>query len=295
MGSDYIRGSKFRLYELGFLNNFDIGYYLAAANFSDIAAMGAQPIALLSVIRYPKTMQDTDFATVIQGIRAGCGQVGARNVGGDIGSAERLILSATAVGIVEPNSALRRTGAEEGDILCTTGYTGIAGAAQRYFYELDQHGPALASSEEDRLLSSWRRPQALVREGRILRASRVVTSCQDSSDGLKAAIESLASANGVGFVIREGDIPIAPIVDTVARLRRLDTLEVTFGDSVDFQLVFTVAPRNVSALQERFKSNGLGFFKIGTATRKREVVMLDARGNPSGLPGIGWRHATPEA
>src|ERR1700677_1411344 len=49
LGSDYVRGSKFHLYELGYLSNFDIGYYLAMANFSDIAAMGAQPIALLSV------------------------------------------------------------------------------------------------------------------------------------------------------------------------------------------------------------------------------------------------------
>lgn len=56
LGSDYVRGPKFRLYELGYLNDYDIGYYLAMANFSDIAAMGAQPIALLSVIRYPRTM-----------------------------------------------------------------------------------------------------------------------------------------------------------------------------------------------------------------------------------------------
>ena len=82
LGSDYIRGSQFRLYELGFLDNFDIGYYLASANFSDIAAMGAQPIALLSVIRYPKAMPDSEFQRILQGIQAACKEVGARNVGG---------------------------------------------------------------------------------------------------------------------------------------------------------------------------------------------------------------------
>src|SRR3954463_2553220 len=53
VGSDYVRGPKFRLYEYGLLTEYDLGYYLAAANISDVAAMGAHPIGLLSVIRYP--------------------------------------------------------------------------------------------------------------------------------------------------------------------------------------------------------------------------------------------------
>lgn len=117
LGSDYVRGSEFRLYELGYLDNFDIGYYLAMANFSDVAAMGAQPIALLSVIRYPKDLPDKHFAAIVKGIRAGCLQVGARNVGGDIGTAERIILSGSAVGVIEPGAALKRSGADDGDIL----------------------------------------------------------------------------------------------------------------------------------------------------------------------------------
>ncbi len=43
LGSDYVRGPKFRLYELGYLDDHDVGYYLAMANFSDIAAMGGAP------------------------------------------------------------------------------------------------------------------------------------------------------------------------------------------------------------------------------------------------------------
>jgi thiamine-monophosphate kinase len=47
VGTDYVRGPKFALYELGLLSDFDIGYYVVAANVSDIAAMGARPA------RYP--------------------------------------------------------------------------------------------------------------------------------------------------------------------------------------------------------------------------------------------------
>src|SRR5260370_17660659 len=47
VGSDYVRGPKFALYEMGLLSNFDIGYYLVAANISDIAPTAPPPLALL--------------------------------------------------------------------------------------------------------------------------------------------------------------------------------------------------------------------------------------------------------
>src|SRR5690242_6324831 len=43
LGSDYIRGVKFALYERGLMTPRDLGWYLAVANFSDVAAMGAMP------------------------------------------------------------------------------------------------------------------------------------------------------------------------------------------------------------------------------------------------------------
>lgn len=290
LGSDYVRGSKFHLYELGYLNNFDVGYYLAMANFSDIAAMGARPVGLLSVIRYPKDMADEEFGAVIEGIQAACLQVGARNVGGDIGTAERLILSASAIGITEPGTALRRNGAREGDILCITGYTGIAAAAQKYFYDLESGKHDLPDEAEAQLLSAWRRPQALIQQGRLLSSAGVVTSCQDSSDGLKAAIESLAAASGVGFRVSESCIPVAPVVESVCKLRGLDALQVIFGDSVDFELVFTVSPENVALVEELFAAAGLETFKIGTATNDQHVLLVSPDGESSSLPGEAWRH-----
>ena len=58
---------KFRLYELGLLNEYDIDYYLVAANLSDIA-MGAYALGALSVVRYPSGMTDDVFASVLMGI-----------------------------------------------------------------------------------------------------------------------------------------------------------------------------------------------------------------------------------
>lgn len=292
LGSDYVRGPKFRLYELGYLTDYDVGYYLAMANFSDIAAMGAQPLALLSVIRYPRSMPDDDFRSVMQGIRDACADVGAPNVGGDIGTAERLILSGSAVGVVEPGRSLRRRGARPGDRLCATGATGLAAATQKYFGTFDVGGTRVSPAKEERLLRAWKRPQALVRHGRCLSTSGVVTSCQDSSDGLKAAVQSIAAQSDVGFVVDESALPTLDLVAEVASISGSDVTEMILGDSVDFQLIFTLAPADLPHLRAAFQSGGLTFFEIGSATAKRDVVLRRCDGTIEELPGTAWRHAS---
>lgn len=292
LGSDYVRGSQFRLYELGYLDNHDIGYYLAMANFSDIAAMGAMPIALLSVIRYPRELPDADFTAVLRGIHAACDDIGAPNVGGDIGTAERLILSASAVGVVESGRSLLRSGARPGDRLCVSGHTGLAAAAQKYFGRLDVAGTRISANREAEVLAAWKRPRALVEYGRCLSASGAVTSCQDSSDGLKAAVESIATSSDVGFVVDEDALPVADVVAEIAKLADADLTGLMLGDSVDFELVFTVAPADLPALRDALGAKGLDLFEIGAATPARDVVLRRADATIAELPGKAWRHST---
>lgn len=291
LGSDYVRGPKFQLYELGHLSNYDLGYYLATANLSDIAAMGALPIALLSVIRYPKTMPDNQFVNIMEGIRDACREVGSLNVGGDIGTAERIILSASATGIVEQGGSLRRTGARPGNRLCITGPTGIAASAQHYFGERDS-GPSgvLSAEKEERLISAWRRPRALVQQGRYLSTSGVVTSCQDTSDGLKAAVQSLAAASGVGFVVEEAALPVDDLVAEVSELTSRQITSTLLGDSVDFQLVFTVAEEDFSLLSKIFADAEMQLFDIGYAIQERQITLRRTTGALEELPGVPWRH-----
>lgn len=228
----------------------------------------------------------------MQGIHAACTDVGAPNVGGDIGTAERLILSAAAVGVVESGRSLLRSGARPGDRLCVSGHTGIAASAQQYFGHLDVAGARVSAAKEAALLAAWKRPQALVDYGRCLSTSARVTSCQDSSDGLKAGIQSIAALSDVGFVVDEGALPVADIVAEIAELSGSDLTSLILGDSVDFELVFTAAPEDVPALREMVQARGLDLFEIGTATEALDVVLRRRDGSLSELPGRAWRHAS---
>ncbi|WP_143073446.1 thiamine-phosphate kinase [Actinokineospora terrae] len=291
IGSDYVRGPKFRLYEYGLLTEFDLGYYLVAANVSDVAAMGATPIGVVSVVRYPAEMDDVKFEEVMTGIRQACADFGAPNIGGDIGGAERLILSATAFGTCMPGRALMRGGARPGDLVCLTAPTGTAGAATEYFRS-GRTVEAIENDHRDELLRSWTRPQARVREGVFLGRSGFVTSCQDTSDGLKATLECIARSSGVGVVVDEAAIVVPEAVTAVCRALSKEPLAVIMGDSVDFELVFTIPPERAAELAADFETAGLSFGVIGRITEEPCAVMRLRSGERVDIPGAAWRHAT---
>jgi thiamine-monophosphate kinase len=288
-GSDYIRGPKFILYEMGLLSDFDIGYYLVAANVSDVAAMGATPIGVLSVIRYPHELNDAGFRQIMAGIHQACTDFGTLNVGGDIGNAERLILSGTALGVCRPGKVLKRSGARPGDLLCVTGPCGLLGAAVAYFPRRHTFPRTLPADAEQRLLHGWKRPRARVAEGRLLARKPYATACQDTSDGLKATIEQIMQASGVGMRVTEKDVPVDPAVHLVAELMQAEPLALAMSASSDFQLAFTVAPEDVSSCREEFSALGLDFFVIGEVT-DGDAAELVSDGVSRPLPGVAWKH-----
>ena len=128
-------------------------------------------------------------------------------------------------------------------------------------------------------------------EGTCLGRSGLATSCQDTSDGLKAAIESIANASGVGFRVAEGSVPVSEEVLAVCDHLGGDVMTMIMGDSVDFELVFTVPEEHVDTLAGRFAEAGQSFTPIGYATRPGLVELCGADGVGRPLPGAAWRHS----
>jgi thiamine-monophosphate kinase len=293
MGSDYVRGPKFALYEIGLLSNFDIGYYAVIANVSDIAAMGALPMGVLTIVRYPNEMDDTAFEEIMAGIHKAATECGTLNIGGDIGQAERIILAGTAFGVCQQGNVLTRSGAQTNDLLCVTGPCGVLGAAVAYFPKRKERGWHIDPNTEEELLAAWRRPRARIAEGLLLATKPLASACQDTSDGLKATIEQLADASGVDFEVSAESIPIHKAVREVADLVGIDALALALSASADFHLAFTVNPDNLEACKFAFASSGLELAVIGRAVEKCSgSYLLSAQGERLDLPGVAWRHQT---
>ncbi|MBK8867616.1 MAG: thiamine-phosphate kinase [Actinomycetales bacterium] len=285
--SDYIRGVGFHLFEKHHLTEYDLGWYLAGANLSDVAAMGAQPLALLSVVRYPKDLPDSSFESLLRGVSEACREVGAINVGGDIGTADNVVLSASAFGLVEPGALLSRSGAAPGDLLVITGLTGEAGAAMKLSRGdlLDE----IEAPDREHLLSRWRRVTPRVRQGRAFAASGSVSSCMDTSDGLKTAVETLARSSGAKFVVEGARLPISEPVRRAADVLKVSPESLVFGDSVDFELLATVRPSGLATLIELFQRSGMPLYVIGRVERG-EGAFFQVNSAETEIPGVAWRH-----
>ncbi|MDB4951447.1 MAG: thiamine-phosphate kinase [Gemmatimonadetes bacterium] len=292
VGTDYIRGPKFLLYEKGFLGNADIGRFLVTANISDIAAMGAAPIGILVVVRYPSEMGLEQFRDVMAGIDDGCRAYNARLLGGDTGSAERLILSGTAIGLTTAGKALSRSTAEPGDVVIVTGLIGGAGAAiQAGRVELVRD---LTSAVWESLLDCWRRPVAQPRLGRWLSDAGFRVTCQDVSDGLRATAREIGELNSLAVVLQGEALPLHPGVEPVARLMNVDPVGLGLSASTDFVLVVTCAAHHADAILEGVSACGYEGRAVGHLEPGSGVWLQHEDGLRVPAPGVEWRNQVGE-
>lgn len=214
------------------MSPWQMGWMTAAVNLSDIAAMGAEPSGLLIAAGVPP---ETDLA-FLEGIFAGlrdCAKAnGTRILGGDLDSHDELTLVGCALGHIEKDLILRRCGALPGDLLCTTGQLGSAGAG---LWKVLSKG----AGSENELVQKLFQPVPRLREGLALAKSRSATSMMDNSDGLSLSLFDLAEASGVGFLVKVAKLPISPEVRGIAK-DGLDLMDLALYSGGDFELLFTV-------------------------------------------------------
>ena len=178
----------------------ELGARAAAVNLSDLAASGADPLALLVSLALPA---ETELADVIE-LYAGLNARGVPVRGGDTTRADRVVLSVTALGRSERVPG--RAGARPGDVVVVTGPLGAAGAAFR---------AGRLPAVPDR-----------VEEGK--RLAQVATAMLDVSDGLAPDSGHIATRSGVRVAIELEHVPLAPGAE-------LD--DVGFGE--DYELLAT--------------------------------------------------------
>jgi thiamine-monophosphate kinase len=106
---------------------FDIGFRAAAANLSDIAAMGGIPRYLLVCVAIPRTGTNRHVHQLYEGMMAACRPHKVRLIGGDTSESDAAwFISSMWVGSVKPGRALYRSGARAGGDLYGTGPLGGA-------------------------------------------------------------------------------------------------------------------------------------------------------------------------
>ena len=244
-----------------------VGWKAMARNLSDIAAMGGLPRwAIVSIgLRSRTSVRWVD--ELYAGLRAAAVKFGCQIVGGDTTRVthEQFVV-VTLIGEVEKTRVALRSGARVGDSVFVTGTLGGS-----------LRGKHLAFAPR-------------IHEARWLVGNFPIHAMIDLSDGLSSDLQRLveASRRGVGFEIHAAEIPIA----RAARGR----LTAALNDGEDFELLFTVDPRHVTALRTKWARRfELELTEIGRVVRSRgRVVLLERDGMKRWLTPAGYDHfATP--
>ncbi len=207
----------------------DIGYKALAVNLSDMAAMGAEPNWLLLGL----TLPEVDEAW-LQGFCHGLATLASQHqvslIGGDTTHGP-LTISVQVNGVVPQGQALKRSGAQPGDLVFVTGSLGDAGLGLSLV--LDEKSLGLSQTQQDYFIARLNRPSPRIEAGLALRS--LATAAIDISDGLLADLGHLLTASGVGADIYIEKLPVKAALKTLSE--QWWQLPLTAGD--DYELCFT--------------------------------------------------------
>lgn len=217
------------------MTGWQIGWMSVAVNLSDLASKGARPVGVVMAMGLPADTELSFVDGLVKGMDDCAKRFGTGIIGGDTDSHDELTITGTALGVVLKETLVKRRGANVGDMVCVTGYTGSAGTAL--------HALETNTEASDEIMKALFEPFPRINEGMALTASGAVTSMMDTSDGLAMSLHDIGIASNVGFMIYENRLPVHPDVKNMLSGKEL--LEMVLYSGGDFELLFTVAPEMI--------------------------------------------------
>jgi thiamine-monophosphate kinase len=263
----------------------DVARKLLRVNLSDLAAMGAAPTGYLLATFWPKNLPRSWITDFADGLALDQSEFKIGLLGGDtVRTPGPLSLSLTAVGEVEEGKALRRNGAEDGDLIVVSGTIGDGALGLRAAQDqLDDIDP----THQEYLADRYHLPEPRLALGRALLGH--ATSCIDISDGLIADLGHITEESGLGAVIDWEKIPLSDAAEAAVQFDSgLIEIVLTGGD--DYELVFSLPPDRRDDLVKLAKEGGVALTIIGEMVTGEGVRVRQADGDDMPLTARGWQH-----
>ena len=247
----------------------DVGWRAAAANLSDLAAMGASPLGITVGLSIRGDVSVDWVEGLYRGLRDCLQPYSTPIVGGDVCRSSVVTIAITAFGQVSPSQIIRRAAARPGEAIVVTGPHG----ASRAGLELLLHPHDLDARERQYLIGAHRRPQPRLDVLDLLRQVDAPIAGMDSSDGLADAVVQICRCSGVGATVEAQSIPIPAALDRLVEPEQ--ALEWALYGGEDFELVLCLPPQPAQTL---VKCLGSGAAIIGKITDGQNVELVDSRG-----------------
>lgn len=266
-----------------------VGHRVLARGLSDIAAMGARPLAAflslglppaLTLRRKGKSGAKSWADHFYDGLLALAAQHKTPLAGGDLAQSPVALADIVLVGAVPRSRALLRSGARAGDLLYVTGTLGGAAAGLRRLVQLTPAKRArITAANCPTELAPHLFPQPRLAQSAWLQRRKSATAAIDISDGLSTDLMHLCEESGLAAEVDVAALPIAPGA----------TLAQALHGGEDYELLFT-APASMG-LPRRIA--GVPITRIGRMIPARAARPQITLLTPSGLEPLqpkGWQH-----
>lgn len=209
-----------------------LGHKLLAVNLSDLAAMGAKPLAVTLAMTLPK-VDESWLTAFTKGFMALAERYQLELIGGDT-TAGPLTLTVQALGLVPNGRALLRSSAKIGDAIFLSGNLGDAGLGLK----ITQGYHAL---EAQYALARFNTPMPRVETGLALQG--IANACIDVSDGLAGDLGHILEQSQVGACLDWEVLPLSAAVLAYVASTGDWAMPLLAGD--DYELCFTVSQENL--------------------------------------------------
>ncbi len=289
-----------RHFRLAWHSPESIGHRTLARGLSDLAAMGARPVAAFLSLGLPgalvsdfqgissktgkKIQKETWVARFMDGFFALAHEFQTPLAGGDLAESPLAVADIVLTGVVRRGKALLRSGARPGDLLYVTGTLGGSAAGLARLAELaaDRNvrlGPPRIPAKLQAVFAPHLSPQPRIAQGLWLARRGIATAAIDLSDGLSTDLAHLCEESSVAAEVDAAALPVYSGA----------TLEQALHGGEDYELLFT-APQGARVPRQ---IAGVPVTCIGRILRTRkgrpQITLVTAEGTQTLAPH-GWEH-----
>jgi len=237
----------------------DLGWYAVFVATNDLAAAGAEPVALTLTLLLSEHDPAGDMARVMRDAGAAAASLGVEIVGGHsevTRGIDRTIIVMTAVGRAPRSRLVHSGGARPGDRLLVTKGAGVEGTAILATDLAQRLRPLLG----DALLArarSFRERLSVLPEGRAAAAAGATAMHDVTEGGVLTAAYEIAAASGVGVRVDADRIPVPDETAAICRELGADPLGLVGSGAL---LIATPDPHRT---QEAVRAAGVPVADIG--------------------------------
>ena len=256
-----------------------LGHKSLAVNLSDLAAMGAEPLAFTLALSLPAP-DETWLKSFSEGMFSLSNLCHCELIGGDTTKGP-LNICITVFGRVPIGYALRRDRAEYGDDIWVSGTIGDARLALAHYRN------EITLDREDFSAVSPRLHTPIPRIALGMALRKTANSALDISDGLLGDLTHILDASGVGATINTDALPVSSVLARQTEDWRM-ICALTGGD--DYELCFTAPPSKRSRVLEASAKTGVPVTRIDFIEREPGLRLCNSQGEPVSFSRRSFDH-----